>query len=42
MRNNPNYVITPDPHMHVELHPLTPLALKAGPRGPHLGLSMGG
>ena len=25
-----------------ELHPLTPLALKAGPREPHLGLSIGG
>ena len=28
--------------MHVELHPLTLLALKAGPREPHLGLSIGG
>ena len=29
-------------HMHVELHPQTPLALKAGPREPNLGLSIGG
>ena len=28
--------------MHLELHPLTLLALKAGPRRPHLGLSIGG
>jgi hypothetical protein len=27
------------PHMHVELHPLT-IGLKAGPRLPHLGLSI--
>ena len=27
--------------MHVELHSLTPLALKAGPREPRLGLSIG-
>jgi hypothetical protein len=27
--------------MYVELHPLTLLALKAGPRGPHLGHSKG-
>ena len=31
----------PDPHMHVELHPLTLPALKAGPCGPHLGLPIG-
>ena len=28
--------------MHVELQLQTPLALKAGPREPHLGLSIGG
>ena len=28
----------PDPHMHVELHPLTLPALKAGSCGLHLGL----